>query len=204
MRNPVAAQSPQARSGSALPPLSPARSLPPLGGSARTRHSMQRATAGQDKGVLAGSYRERRYCSIAKRLSPAARSLASFPPRSSAARSRLLRRRPQLPPLRTPGADPRRGGQEARHHSGTAPPPFARPGPLRRRLTHGAGRPGRPPPQPERPAAPARPALRCARRPAGEEPCLQLAHRAEVLGPPLPGREGPAPPPAAALAEAMR
>ncbi|XP_063202902.1 ras-related protein Rab-34-like [Chroicocephalus ridibundus] len=81
MRNPVAAESPQAWSGSALPPLSPARSLPPLGGSARTAHSMQRATAGQDKGVLVGSYRERRYCGIAKRLSPAARSLvSSFPP----------------------------------------------------------------------------------------------------------------------------
>lgn len=186
MRNPVAADSPQARSGSALPSLSPTRSLPPLGGSARTRHSMQRATAGQDKGVLAGSYRERRYCGIAKRLSPAARSLAAFlPPRSRAARSRLLRRRPQPPPLRTPGADPRRGGQEARHHSGTAPPPFTGPGPLRHRPAHGAGSPGRPPSQPERPPAPARPALRCARRPAGEEPRLSWLTGPRAEGPPL-------------------
>lgn len=37
-----------------------------------------------------------------------------------------LCRRPQLPPLRTRGADPRRGGQEARHHSGTAWPGSAR------------------------------------------------------------------------------
>lgn len=58
MRNPAAAETPQARSGSALPPLSPARSLPPLGGSARTKalHATCNGRAGQGgpRGLLPG------------------------------------------------------------------------------------------------------------------------------------------------------
>lgn len=45
-----AARSPRQPSGSALTPLSPAPSLPPLGGSAQTTRRMQCAAAGQDEG----------------------------------------------------------------------------------------------------------------------------------------------------------
>lgn len=183
---------PQARSGSALPPLSPARSLPPLGGSAQTRRSMQRATAGQDKGVLAGSYQERRYCSIAKRPSPAARSLASFPPArllpapacSAAADSS---RRP--PPGRAGSASSLRDRSTALRPARPAPPP---PGPRR-------GKPGPPacPPRATRGSRPPSPPLRPGAGGRGAPP--RLAGRAEGLAP-SPGCEGAAPPPAAALA----
>lgn len=171
------------------------------------RHSMQRATAGQDKGVLAGSYRERRYCSIAKRLSPAARSLPSpplaccplppAPPPPAAAAAADSRRRP--PPGRA-------GSASSLRDRSTALRP-ARPAPLRHSPAHGAGSPGRPParpPSPSDPRLPPCPALRRARRPAGGGTRPQLARRVEGLGPPLPGREGEAPPPVAALAEAMK
>lgn len=114
------------------------------------RHSMQRATAGQDKGVLAGSYRERRYCSIAKRLSPAARSLPSpplaccplppAPPPPAAAAAADSRRRP--PPGRA-------GSASSLRDRSTALRP-ARPAPLRHSPAHGAGSPGRPPARPAR------------------------------------------------------
>lgn len=150
VRNPAAAEWPQARSGSALPPLSPARSLPPLGGSARTRHSMQRAMAGEDKRVLAGSYRERRYCSIAKRLSPAALSFPSFFP------SPPLSCRP-LPPAPPPPAAPA-AADSRRSPAGEGRKRVITPGPLPRparsataRPTARATRGARPPCPPLRP-----------------------------------------------------
>lgn len=142
--NPAAAQSPQARSCSALPPLSPARSLPPLGGSARTRRSTQRATAAQDTGTLAGSYRERRHCSIAKRLSPAARSLPSSPPA----------RRPPAPAGSAAAAGSRRRPPPGR--AGSASSLRDRPGPAARRDPAASPRRQPPPPAAAAPAAPPR------------------------------------------------
>lgn len=80
--------------------------------------------------VLTGSYRERRYCGIAERLSPAALSLPSFSPLASC----------PLPPAPPPpaaaaAADSRRRPPAGRAGSASslraAPPPSARPGPLR-------------------------------------------------------------------------
>lgn len=202
-RNPVAAESLQARSGSALPPLSSALSLPPLGGLARTRHSMQRATAGQDKGVLAGSYRERRYCSIAKRLSPAARSLPSFPP------ARLL----PAPACFAAARSCRRCGLQAQTPAGEGRKRVIIPGPLHR-PSPGTARPAPPPQSPRRgkpgrrPPGPAR--VRRGSRPPGSALRLgsggkgappRLVRCAEGSGLVLPEYEGEAPPLTAARDE---
>lgn len=103
-------ESPAQPSGSALP-LSPAPSLPPLGGSAQTTRSMQCATAGQDegpRGLLPGTLLLR-HCgapeprrSLASFLPPA--RLSPAPAGSTAARSR---RRSGLE-AQTPGGEGRK------------------------------------------------------------------------------------------------
>lgn len=138
-----------------------------------------RAGQGDPRGLLPGKALLQ-HCKAPKPR----RSLASFlPPRSPAARSRLLRCRRCGLQAQTP----HRGGQEARHHSETAPPPSARHGPLPRRPALGTRRPRR---QPQRPAAAARPALHCALERSGRGTLPQLVHRAKGSGSALPGREG--------------
>ncbi|XP_040456212.1 translation initiation factor IF-2-like [Falco naumanni] len=107
----------------------------------------RRGRAGE--GVLAGSYRERRYRSIAKRLSPAAPSLPSFPP------ARLL----PAPACSAAARSCRRCGLQAQTPAGEGRKRVITPGPLHRpppgTAGHGtarsaarprrAGSPGRPP-----------------------------------------------------------
>lgn len=149
-----ASRTPRQPGGSALPPLSPAPSLPPLGGSAQTTRSMQCATPGQDKGprgLLPGTLllwhcgAPKPHRSLASFLSPA-RLLPA--PASSAAAARSCRgcglqaqtpagegRKRVITPGRSTALRP------ARSEGPAAPTPRPETGGSRARLSRGLGSP---------------------------------------------------------------